>query len=192
MKRLIVGVAFCGLVSVMPVHAAINKCTGADGKVYFTDKPCPSQTKLESTELTAEEKREQRWKAEEAERRKRREAAEVNHQRELLERSIQMEKELTNWRVYSEKNHGLFRSEWNGSIPAVERALKRSLNDPESLVIENCDPVMTNGKIIKARCRYRAKNGFGAYIKKSEVFHFDSGGSFIKSTESTGKALAFE
>jgi hypothetical protein len=57
MKRLIAIAALCGLGLAVPIHAAINKCTGADGKVFYTDKPCPSQTKLESSELTPEDKR---------------------------------------------------------------------------------------------------------------------------------------
>lgn len=56
MKRLIASAVFLVLLPAAPVYAAINKCTGADGKAYFTDKPCPNQTKLESSELTAEEK----------------------------------------------------------------------------------------------------------------------------------------
>lgn len=61
MKRLIAGALCCGLAIATQVQAEINKCKGADGKVYFTDKPCPSQTKLESSTLTPEEKREQEW-----------------------------------------------------------------------------------------------------------------------------------
>lgn len=57
MMRLIAILIMCGLISAVPAHAAINKCTGADGKVSYTDKPCPTQTKLESSELTPEEKR---------------------------------------------------------------------------------------------------------------------------------------
>lgn len=57
MKRLIAGVFCCGLMLVGEAHAGINKCKGADGKLFYTDKPCPNQTQLESSELTPDDKR---------------------------------------------------------------------------------------------------------------------------------------
>ncbi|AQT58705.1 DUF4124 domain-containing protein [Cellvibrio sp. PSBB023] len=57
MKRLIASALCGGLILATPLHAEINKCKGADGKLHYTDKPCPSATKLESSELSAEDKR---------------------------------------------------------------------------------------------------------------------------------------
>lgn len=57
MKRLMASVLCGALILATPVHAEINKCKGADGKLFYTDKPCPSQTKLESSQLTPEDKR---------------------------------------------------------------------------------------------------------------------------------------
>lgn len=67
------------------------------------------------------------------------------------------------------------RSQWDGSYFVITQYLKSTLNDPDSLVIENCGlpHYHKTGWIIA--CDYRAKNGFGGYVRKSSWFTVQSG-----------------
>lgn len=62
------------------------------------------------------------------------------------------------------------RSQWDGSYFVITQYLKSVMNDPDSLVIENCGlpHYHKTGWIIA--CDYRGKNGFGGYVRKSSWF----------------------
>lgn len=65
----------------------------------------------------------------------------------------------------------------NGSVSQIIEYFNATLNDPESLKIVEWGNVGKNkdGSFI-VRCKYRAKNPFGAYILKNQIFIIDSAG----------------
>ena len=75
-------------------------------------------------------------------------------------------------------------SSWDSSVSQVEAYLDHNLNDPGSVeyelwsAVEKCedDKGRCAGQDIGTfyvRCRYRAKNGFGAMIIQDQVFYMD-------------------
>ena len=173
--------------------AGINTCKAPDGTRYFTDEPCPSGYALSETRKTDRERTEERreaWRAQKESVRKQAAADESERQRKLIEKSIKMEQELKSWHEYRDSNRALALS--GKGIRAVDNYLNEVLKDPDSLQIIDCSPVMTNGVLYKARCKYRAKNSFGGYVVSNQVFHMYVNGEVEKVTDYTGKALAFE
>jgi len=63
---------------------------------------------------------------------------------------------------FGERPH---QSEYDGSYSAVERYLKKVMNDPDSLKMAGCTKVFrtTDGWLVG--CDYRGRNGFGGLIK---------------------------
>lgn len=54
---------------------------------------------------------------------------------------------------------------WDGELVGLERALKETANDPDSIDVENCtQPVLTKGRCWMSTCNVRGKNAFGALI----------------------------
>jgi len=52
-RRLSVSLLLLGavLLSASTAIATVYKCTGADGRLYFTDRPCPPETKATRVEI---------------------------------------------------------------------------------------------------------------------------------------------
>jgi hypothetical protein len=67
------------------------------------------------------------------------------------------------------------RSGYDGSYSAVNFYLEKALNDPSSLQIETCGKVFRGEGGWEVHCDYRAKNGFGALVKKGEWFVIANG-----------------
>lgn len=67
----------------------------------------------------------------------------------------------------------------DGSVRQVERYLKASLKDPNSLEVMEWGHVVadTNGFLV--RVKYRARNSFGAYSVEQQVFQLDAGGTVV-------------
>ena len=65
-------------------------------------------------------------------------------------------------------------SAWDASVAEVKKYLADSLNDPKSLeCVEWSEVKKTEWQdktVWAVRCKYRAKNGFGAYITKNQIF----------------------
>jgi hypothetical protein len=70
----------------------------------------------------------------------------------------------------------------DSSVIQVKEYLNSTLNDPDSLIIIEWSEVMKNkdGSFL-VRCKYRAKNSFGGYVTKNQVFKIDKEGLGIKS-----------
>ena len=71
-----------------------------------------------------------------------------------------------------------------GEIWQASWYIKQRLKDPDSYMNEGCTKVMhfKNGDF-GANCSYRAKNGFGGYVKERMAFRFDSKGNVIKAVK---------
>ena len=74
---------------------------------------------------------------------------------------------------------GLHVAPWDGSVLEVKWWLKDHLRDPDSLVIEGWSKVVSTSKGYEVRCLYRSKNGFGGYVRTSQVFTLDTSGQVI-------------
>ncbi len=185
--------------------AEVNTCKAPDGTRYFTDGTCPSGYALSETRKTDRELAKERyqakqekelgeWKTQQEVTRQQASGDESERRRKEFIASLRkgeaMDEELKRWREYKDVNSALVRS--GKGIRAVDSYLRGALKDPYSLQIIDCSPVMTNGVLYKARCKYRAKNSFGGYVVSNQVFHMYVSGEVEKVTDYTGKALAFE
>lgn len=77
-----------------------------------------------------------------------------------------------------EKLHGEkpLQSAWDNGVPIVKRYLQSIANDPGSIKYEGWWPLMyseKNGWFVK--CDWRAKNGFGAYVRSVDGFYIRFG-----------------
>lgn len=68
-------------------------------------------------------------------------------------------------------------SPWDGSVPAVERYLKRNLKDPDSFKAVKWTPVKKGCGNYTVGLSYRAKNSFGGYVVEQAVFVLDADGN---------------
>lgn len=65
---------------------------------------------------------------------------------------------------------------WDNGVPIVKRYIESIANDPDSIKYENWWPVMyseKDGWFVK--CDWRAKNGFGVYVRSVDVFYIRFG-----------------
>lgn len=62
------------------------------------------------------------------------------------------------------------RSSWDGSYTEVERYLKQTAHDPDSIKFENCSEPYVTDDGWGVLCIYRGKNGFGALIRQANWF----------------------
>lgn len=67
-------------------------------------------------------------------------------------------------------------SSWDGGVAEVKRWLKANARDPDSIEFIEWGEVRSSGSGYEVRCKYRAKNGFGAYTVETTIFHMDSHG----------------
>lgn len=70
-------------------------------------------------------------------------------------------------------------SAWDGSVRQAEQWLKSNLKDPGSLEVIEWSPIENLGSGYAVRCKYRAKNSFGAYSLENKIFFFDTDGSVL-------------
>ena len=70
-------------------------------------------------------------------------------------------------------------SEWDASVKQVKRYLEATLNDAGSVKYVEWSTVFQtpNGWIV--RCKYRAKNAFGGYVLKNQLFYMDENGAVV-------------
>jgi hypothetical protein len=72
-------------------------------------------------------------------------------------------------------------SAWDGSVYQVKEWLSKNLSDPDSLQFTDWYQVQKLGSGYRVRVRYRAKNSFGGYVAKDEMFYLDSSGNVVES-----------
>lgn len=77
----------------------------------------------------------------------------------------------------NDRQDPVYNSPWDGSVFGVKYFLKENLNDPDSLdfvewtkVIPQYDPPNTYRVAVK----YRARNAFGGYVLKNQLFYLSS------------------
>ncbi len=64
-------------------------------------------------------------------------------------------------------------SPWDGEVIGLERHIKETANDPDSIDAEKCtNPVMTEKHCWVSTCNVRGKNGFGALILLRKTYSF--------------------
>jgi hypothetical protein len=115
-------------------------------------------------------------KAEIAEKQKRIAESEAEEQKRLAESKAEEQKELLA-KMEETKKYGLkpSTSGWNGVAESVDYCLQHTLNDPDSLKYGNVSglakTVYNNKDCYVQAIDYRAKNGFGGYVRKSALFY---------------------
>jgi hypothetical protein len=62
------------------------------------------------------------------------------------------------------------RSGWDNAYYGVERHLKQTAHDPDSIDVETCSTAVLTDGCWRTSCVYRGKNGFGALIRKESTF----------------------
>lgn len=79
-------------------------------------------------------------------------------------------------------------SSWDASVKQVDKWLRDNLNDPKSLEIVEWSKVVKteDGSGYLVRCKYRAKNSFGAMVLENKIFALDKDGAVIYSEDWTG------
>ena len=70
---------------------------------------------------------------------------------------------------------------WDGSVFQVEKYLKTTLKDPESLQIIQWGKVTKDGQSYSVSVEYRAKNSFGGFVVETKKFILDSNGNVVSS-----------
>lgn len=87
----------------------------------------------------------------------------------------------TNTKVVSSPRAKVVNSPWDGSVRQVKNHLGQVLRDPDSVEYINWSEVVEIGKsenrIYMVRVKYRAKNGFGGFNLKNQIFHLDKDGA---------------
>ncbi len=68
---------------------------------------------------------------------------------------------------------------WDGSIYQVERWLKQNANDPHSLEFIEWSNLKKSDLGYAVRCKYRAKNGLGAFVIENKLFYLNFAGDVI-------------
>lgn len=64
-------------------------------------------------------------------------------------------------------------SSWDGEVIGLERALKETAHDPDSIDVEKCtNPILTTGSCWLVTCNVRGKNAFGAMILQRRTFSY--------------------
>lgn len=186
-------------------QAGVYKCQDENGKLSFSDKPCPSDESLVEHRMSEQEKAriraEERRKAVEAERRAKAEQykaeqAELERQKQalqqeaLIQEAEAIQRELSKW-SHAADTAKVANSGWDGYVYQVEMYLEKVLKDPDSFEAIEWGPVWTkSGQEYRVRCQYRVKNSFGGYVIADQVFFMNSQGKVFNSVEYTGKHIA--
>lgn len=77
----------------------------------------------------------------------------------------------------------VFNSGLDGSVYQVKDYLKAYLNDPGSLEVTHWGMVIKESNGYSVSVKYRAKNVFGGYVTKSQIFYLSEGGSVVQVVE---------
>lgn len=82
----------------------------------------------------------------------------------------------------------VYNSSWDASVKQVDKWLRDNLNDPKSLEIVEWSKVVKteDGSGYLVRCKYRAKNSFGAMVLENKIFALDKDGVVTYSEDWTG------
>ncbi len=64
---------------------------------------------------------------------------------------------------------------WDASVIEVKLFLRENLNDPDSVQYLEWSPVFAYDEYWSVRCKYRAKNSFGALILAEKLFYIQNG-----------------
>ncbi len=126
------------------------------------------------------------------------------HKKEIRQRSVRstdefkISKNLKNWIfgalgllviyfIATDNSFGLKvkNSPWDNSVHQVESYLKRNLKDPNSFEALSWSKVKdknnnNNGYRYKVFVKYRAKNSFGGYVVKTDLFYLDEKGNVVR------------
>lgn len=70
-------------------------------------------------------------------------------------------------------------STWDGSVEPVKNWIKKNLNDADSFEAVEWSAVVKVDDGYLVRCKFRAKNAYGAYILSNAVFKLDRQGSVV-------------
>jgi hypothetical protein len=74
----------------------------------------------------------------------------------------------------------VYNSSWDGSVRQVKDWMNANFNDPKSTEFVEWSKVFKSPQgIYYVRCKYRAKNGFGALVLEEKLFYFDEKGNYI-------------
>ena len=71
----------------------------------------------------------------------------------------------------------------NKEVTQVKEWIKANANDPSSVEFVEWGEVSPEGAGFKVRCKFRAKNGFGALVLGQKEFHMDASGKVTSVTE---------
>jgi len=74
-------------------------------------------------------------------------------------------------------------SEWDGSVSQVKKYIKANLNDPDSYKSVQWSVVYDDPNGYKVAHEYRAKNAYGGYVTKKQIFYLNFDGEVTKVTE---------
>jgi hypothetical protein len=78
----------------------------------------------------------------------------------------------------------VYNSSYDGSVRQVEDWLKSNLNDTDSLSFVEWSKVAKTPKgNFVVRCKYRAKNTYGAMVLENKVFFLNKDGQYIYQTD---------
>lgn len=88
--------------------------------------------------------------------------------------------EEANTQTVQENLDPVFNNPADGRVDQVEGYLKDNLNDPDSLqIIEWGNVVKTPAGSFVVRCKYRAKNAYGGYVVKNQLFSLNESGTQV-------------
>ncbi len=71
----------------------------------------------------------------------------------------------------------VYNGAWDNEVWQVQKYLKSTLNDPDSYESDEWGRVLKQGDNYAVLHKYRAKNAFGGYVRKSQMFYLDSLGN---------------
>ena len=73
----------------------------------------------------------------------------------------------------------IYNNSWDGSVQQVEHWIKKNINDADSFKADEWSPVIKVDDGFIVRCRFRAKNAYGAYMLSNAVFKLDLQGNVV-------------
>ena len=135
----------------LSANAAIYQCKQLNGQIAFQDKPCLGSAET----LKKIEEKPQRLSP---------------YMQEQAESEAEAKKLFESWSKVDDQSVIAFVRQ------SVESYFSSSLKDPDSLVLEEYGAVYKGLPGYKLRVKYRAKNGFGGYVRSDKIFNFANDG----------------
>ena len=77
----------------------------------------------------------------------------------------------------------VYNSSWDASVSQVVDYLNQTLLDPDSLEFIEWSPVVESNDGYQVRTKYRAKNTFGGYVIKEQLFTLDKDGQVLSAID---------